>query len=342
MMKKQRISGNFIKNGFKGSMEFSNGVITGFLINDNEQSEKIIIPTLNNQHIHLGEGFELPHNMSLLDYIKFSEREHSKPTYNREQIIRQTLQSCIETGTTKINTLGVHKAITDFPLIAQCGYQVMQNDRLCGLTSLGVQGFDTFYKYCIDHNIEPGVFLHSFYTNNAESIKFVQKILDKYNCFLAVHVAEDKESENIVKQKWNGQNSMTLLKKFNLLGEKTTLVHCGLLSEDEFAFVAEKKSKITICPISNRTLNTRYANPLQMINAGVSWTISSDGMASGKTANLLEQAAVVKNDFPQIQDQQLLSAITNGHELNVGDDASFLIINKKHIQSVYIKGDKVL
>ncbi|MDR0975836.1 MAG: amidohydrolase family protein [Christensenellaceae bacterium] len=341
-MKKQCIKGNFVKNGFKGSMEFSDGIITGLSRDDNEPSEQVIIPTLNNQHIHLGEGFVLPHNMNLLDYIKYSEKEHSKPTYDRAQIIRQTLQSCVNNGITKINTLGAHQAIMEFPISAQCGYQVMQNDRLGNLTSIGMQGFDAFYKFCLDNNIEPGVFLHSFYTNNKESIKFVQAILDKYDCFLAAHIAEDAESEKLVQQKWDGASSMDLLKRFNLLGKKTTLVHCGHLKEEDFGIIAEKKSKITICPISNRTLNTRYANPLQMNSAGISWTISSDGLASGKTADLIEQAKIVKNDFPQITNEQLLAAITSGQELKVGSDASFLTLQNDCVQSIYIKGDKVL
>jgi cytosine/adenosine deaminase-related metal-dependent hydrolase len=107
----------------------------------------------------------------------------------------------------------------------------------------------------------------------------VRQILDKNNCFLSIHVAEDLQSEELVKAKWGGKNSVQLLKKFNLFSPNTNLVHCGVAREEELLLAKEAGSQITVCPISSNTLQTPYANPITLETMGIDWHIASDGLA---------------------------------------------------------------
>lgn len=364
--KKQFVNGVMIDDNGQinhVNIEVDHGKIVRFsdIINYDNDSQiidlnnNLIIPTFNNQHLHLGETIyrPLPRKMGLLAYISYTEQRNKEfgdqGGLLRRKSVHETLLECIKNGTTEINTIRNDDMIGNFPIKARCGYPIMQSYKLKAFIENGIEGFDHFYEQCLKNKLEPGVFFHSFYMNDERTIELTRQIIGKYGCFFAAHIAEDLESEVIVSQKWNGCNSMQLLRKFDLLSTKTTLVHCGYIKEKELEWIRDSGSSVAICPLSSDTLLTKTADPVTMEDMGIKWSIATDGLASGLTANQIDQANHLKTLFPELTYNQLLKAITVDHNLSINQDATFLTYNtdsvdeifKKNlpIQSIYVKGE---
>ena len=376
-MKKQFIQGNFlleqatIKNG---NIHVENGKITDFdekIVSDCETVNlqgSLVIPTFKNAHVHLGEtNFRpLASKMTLFDYISLVEQKNKeqgdKVQANWENAANTTMKECLQSGTSAISTIRGDIIVGNYPLDSFCGYPIMKkSEKLNKFYQEGMAGFDKYYESCQNNGAIPGVFLHSFYANDKDSINLVKSIVKKYFCFLALHVGEDETSEYAVKREWNGKGSVQLLKEYDLLTPQTILVHCGVLNESELEQIKKHNSKIAVCPISNDMLLTKTPDPLLLEEIGIDWSIASDGLATGKTANLIEQARFLKERHPRLSDKQLLKAMTQGasnviglktsKSLDIGQDASFLVCNagsigdifhkENPVRSMYIKGNNI-
>ena len=224
-------------------------------------SNKIIIPTFINVHLHLGESLyrPLPHKMSLLEYIKYTEDESEKHKKDIDGLWEKsatiTINESLKHGVPIISTLRGNKFLSKYPACSFCGYPIMLGKKLHHIYDAG---FGAFKKYCKDctKNVIPGVFLHSLYYNNEESFKFSKKCYKYCKTFYAIHVAEDDQSESLVQQKW-GQRSIEILNKNNLLNSKTIIVHGNTLNDEELKLISKRKANIAICPISAKNLKTK-------------------------------------------------------------------------------------
>ena len=332
----------------KRNMLVENGTIVDFTSEINRDAEivdlkgAIVTPTFVNEHIHLGETFLRPlkEKMSLSDYLSYAEQRNMELGKRSQSVweksAEQTLIEGIQSGTTSINTIRGNEIVGKFPIRAKIGYPIMRSEKLEKYYCEGMKGFDDFYHSCKINGIEPGVFLHSFYSNDANTLEFVKEVLAKYDCFLAVHVAEDVESERLVKEKWLGKNSMELLRDYDMLTPNTYLVHCGCVTTEELRWVRENDCKVVLCPISSNTLMTNHADPNVLETLGIRWSIGSDGLATGETANLIDQARYMKSEYPQLAYEKIFNVMTCDNGLLVGEDASFIVFDnqKKYLERV--------
>lgn len=335
-----------------------------------ECSNKIIIPTFINVHLHLGETLyrPLPHKMSLLDYIKYTEDESEKHKNDINDLWKKsaiiTINESLKYGTPIISTLRGNNFLSTYPTYSFCGYPIMLGKKLHHIYDAG---FGAFKRYCKDckNNVVPGVFLHSLYYNNKESFEFSKKCYKYCKTFYAIHVAEDEQSEELVNEKW-GQRSVEILDKNNLLNSKTIIIHGNTLSNDELKLISKRKANIAICPVSAKNLNTKTKKPFQFEKYHINWCIATDGLASGESANLLLQTKELLGDINNFQ--SLFKAITINPQKALGlkneilsknSFANFIVIkkfkynnvdellytilsNNIEIESVYFKGEKIV
>lgn len=286
---------------FKGNMLVENNKIKAFSKNDFKCDYDIVYlkgslvtPIFINLHLHLGEtNFRpLSQKMSLLEYLAYTEAKNKELGENSDKnwydSAKKTLKECLESGTHIISTLRGQDVIKNYNIKAYSGFPVMKSAKLKKFYDGGINAFNDFYNTCISNNIVPGIFIHSFYANDYDSIKFARDCHKKPKTFVAVHVAEDAESEKLVREKWQ-MSSLEILKKFKMLNKKTFVIHGNSLSHDELSEIKKHRANLVICPISTLNLNNKILDVDYLVQNKIPFSLASDGLATGESANLLIQ-----------------------------------------------------
>lgn len=354
------INGNFIiwdKKEFRlveGSMQVNVGRVISFNKNNLRFNEtidlkgKLVTPVFCNTHLHLGEYFfKFTRQNSIREYLSCTEKINLRIADNKEEIRKRstefTILENLKFGNLIVSTLRGNDVLYKYKLKAFCGFPIMQSEKLSFLLQSGINGYKNFCKDCRETGIIPGVFFHSFYFNNFSSFEFAKMCHKLTNTFFAIHVAEDEECEAKTFQNFKAR-SVGALYKHNLLNSKTMLVHGCTLNEEELNLIAEKKANISICPISNLNLSQSPINPMLLNKRNINWHISSDGMGTGETANLLKQATTLKELYVDVSFEDLFRAITiNGckflkceeYVLSVNSKANFLVFDIDKQQNLH-------
>lgn len=305
-------------NIYNGNMLSINGKVVKFTKKYIKNAEiidlnnQIVLPGFINAHIHLGESnLKLQNKMTLFEYLNYSE-EYNKnlgddKQKNWDESANNTIKDCIKFGTCAINSIRGHHVTKNFSIKSLCGYPIMKSEKLKCFYEQGISGYKTYVKECKQNNIIPGVFFHSFYSNDLDSFNFAKKCNKITNTFFALHLFEDEESEQTVINLW-GKDSIELLIENNLLTNKTILIHGNLLSDEHLKLVGKKGVSIVTCPISANVLKTKHVNIKKLIQNKINWCLATDGLATGQTANLLKNAQMLLKE--NINSLDLLKSLT--------------------------------
>lgn len=349
-------NGNFLKYDFtndtfyifNGHMVVKDGIIVDFYtgqvnndsLNNINLNGKLIIPSLKNCHIHLGETIFSPlkGKWSLKSYLEYTEYYNNllgdlKEAYWLYSAV-ETINECISNGISNICTARGSNVLCNTNLKCLCGYPIMLTSKLKHYTHAGIEGFNKFVS-TLSANIVPGVFLHSLYTNNESSLRLAKECFETSQ-FITIHVSETEDTENQVKKMWNGLSSIEILNINKLLHPNTILVHGGLLNDKELSLIAKNNSSLIICPISNKKLKTICINPKVLEKYNIRWALGTDGLATGITANLFEHTKVLKRTF-NVEPEEALKSITfyasdilnykANKYLDIGYEADFIVLD---------------
>ncbi|MDE7018333.1 MAG: amidohydrolase family protein, partial [Lachnospiraceae bacterium] len=153
-------------------------------------------------------------------------------------------------------------------------------------------------------------FLHSVYANDAESFMLARECMDMGAEFVSVHVSEDLFTAELEKMTHN-MSAVALLDKYGLLSEKTILVHCGYCSDEDLMMVKNSGAVISVCPVSNKFLNTRMIDLYKLEDLGIPWCLSTDGLGTGRTFSLLAQVKCARKEYPDISLEKYWTSITS-------------------------------
>lgn len=280
----------------------------------------ICIDGFFNSHIHLGGSlFEdiSSENIDLSDFIAFSDFWNEKlKLLKLDKIAWDTAAEysarlakfygtnsvCTMLGDEILNSCGLCNSLI--------GYPVMNSKKLSKYLNNLEASYKAFRENILAQNMRPGIFLHSLYANDAETLEVVSRLLKRYpEDFLQIHIAEDTATNLRVFQKY-GMSEVDVLKKYNLLTKNTMLVHCCQLTDEELELISSYGVTVVICPESNLRVGQMPLNPARLINKNINWLIASDGLGTGGTLNLRKQAKTLKALYPNIDYVDLLKAIS--------------------------------
>lgn len=110
----------------------------------------------------------------------------------------------------------------------------------------------------------------------------------EYGIGIHTHASEQKEEEQAVVAAL-GQRSLAMLDHYGVLGERTLLAHCVWLNAEEIARVADTGTAIAHCPISNAKLASGIAPLPELLAAGVTVGLGTDGPVCNNDLNLFEE-----------------------------------------------------
>jgi 5-methylthioadenosine/S-adenosylhomocysteine deaminase len=144
--------------------------------------------------------------------------------------------------------------------------------------------------------ITPGLFCHSPSTCSETTLREAMQISQLFSLPLQIHLSETKEEVQEVTRS-AGQKPGLYLDRLGLLTERLIAVHAVHLDDEEIALLARRNVKIVHAPESNMKLSSGAARVSDMLKAGITLGIGTDGCASNNNLDLfLEMDAAAKLD----------------------------------------------
>lgn len=109
-----------------------------------------------------------------------------------------------------------------------------------------------------------------------------------YGVGIHTHACEQREEDQAVEQHF-GRRSIAQLDHYGILGERTLLAHCVWLNDDEIKRLADAGTAIAHCPISNAKLASGVARVPEMLAAGLTVGLGTDGPVCNNSLSLFEE-----------------------------------------------------
>jgi len=198
--------------------------------------------------------------------------------------------------------------------------------------------------------IEP----HSLYTCSSDLLKKAKIIADDYNLMIGLHLLENVEEVNQLKAKF-GKDPVTFLDEIGYLNERLLAFHCVYFSGYDINLFASRGCKVSHNPASNMKLANGIPPITEMLKAGITVGLGTDGCASNNTLDMIKEMSTaaklhkVASLDPTVMDAKTVvrmatlngaGAIGMGHltgSLDVGKKADIIVIglNKPHLTPIY-------
>ncbi|MFB7505952.1 amidohydrolase [Streptomyces broussonetiae] len=132
----------------------------------------------------------------------------------------------------------------------------------------------------------PALFAHSTYTLSPAQLTEVAALAREFGALLHVHAAENAaEVATVVSRQ--GRRPVELLDSLGLLGPDVVLAHAVDLTGPEIAALARTGTAVAHCPVSNLKLGCGIAPVPQLLGAGVTVGLGTDGAVSSNTLDVL-------------------------------------------------------
>ena len=142
-------------------------------------------------------------------------------------------------------------------------------------------------KYKNHPFIKVSVAPHSPYTVNKDNLIKAKELARKYNTIYQLHVAETKEEvDNSIKE--HNLTPIEYLESIGVLDEKTVLIHCVWLTDNDISIIVKNNCKVVHCPLSNLKLGSGIAPIAKLLKAGVIVALGTDGAASSNRLDIWE------------------------------------------------------
>jgi 5-methylthioadenosine/S-adenosylhomocysteine deaminase len=256
----------------------------------------LIMPGLVNTHTHAamacfrGLADDLPLMQWLQEYIVPAEAK-----LTGDMVYQATLLSLVEmikSGTTSFCDMylfakDVARAAQESGMRAWIG-EVLYDfpSPNYGEVTSGFQHVEELFTLYADNplisiTIDPD----AVYTCSPDLLKTLKNMAEKHNTLYIIHLSENKEEVQGVKERY-GASPVMHLENLGLLDNRVVADHCVMLTDAEIKLLAKRKVKIVHCPESNMKLASGIAPVPQMLAAGISVGLGTDSSASNNDVDM--------------------------------------------------------
>jgi 5-methylthioadenosine/S-adenosylhomocysteine deaminase len=108
------------------------------------------------------------------------------------------------------------------------------------------------------------------------------------DALIVIHLAET-EWENAEIRRLCGVSPVKHLDRLGLLGDRLLAIHCVSLSKDDISLLARRDVRVVHCPESNLKLASGVAPVPELLEAGVTVALGTDGAASNNDLDLMSE-----------------------------------------------------
>ncbi|MHB8137643.1 MAG: amidohydrolase [Smithellaceae bacterium] len=195
---------------------------------------------------------------------------------------------------------------------------------------------------------------HALYTCSPDLLRKAKIIADEYNLMLGIHLLENKSELEQLQNKF-GKSAVSFLEDIGYLNDKLLAFHCVCLSPEEMKLFAKHGCKVSHNPASNMKLASGIAPIPDMLKAGITVGLGTDGCASNNTLDMIKEMSMaaklhkVARLDPTVMNAQTAVRMStiNGAKalrmdhlvgsLEIGKKADIIIIgmNKPHLTPIY-------
>lgn len=130
-----------------------------------------------------------------------------------------------------------------------------------------------------------GTLPHGTYTCAPDTLKAARALTDRRGGFYSTHAAETRAEQAIVTGRY-GKSVIRHLDALGLLDARTVLAHCVHLDDEEIAILARSGATVAHNPVSNLKLGSGIARVPDLLAAGVTVSLGTDGAISGNDLDL--------------------------------------------------------
>lgn len=131
---------------------------------------------------------------------------------------------------------------------------------------------------------------HSSYTLTHDQLSLIRDLANRFGARINTHCSESTGEIALVRG-LHGDRPVAALANADLIDEKTVLAHAVHLTDAEIERIAGAGATVAHCPISNLKLGCGVARSPELLEAGVSLGLGTDGAASSGS---LDMFAVVR------------------------------------------------
>jgi 5-methylthioadenosine/S-adenosylhomocysteine deaminase len=132
----------------------------------------------------------------------------------------------------------------------------------------------------------PVLFAHSTYTLSPAQLTDIAALAHEHGALLHIHAAENAAEVAMVVER-HGKRPVELLDSLGLLGPDVLLAHAVDLTDAEIAALARTGTGVAHCPVSNLKLGCGVARVTDLLEAGVTVGLGTDGAVSSNTLDLV-------------------------------------------------------
>jgi 5-methylthioadenosine/S-adenosylhomocysteine deaminase len=156
--------------------------------------------------------------------------------------------------------------------------------------------------------ISSTLFCHSPYTCSPKTLENTKGLTRDRGLPFFIHLAETREEVAAVQEK-TGLNPVRYLDRLGLLDEGTVAVHAVWLEPEDIHLLADRGVRVSHCPHSNCKLASGMAPVPELLAAGVTVGLGTDGAASNNRLDLWAEMALAAR-LPKVRrgDPTLLPA----------------------------------
>jgi len=133
--------------------------------------------------------------------------------------------------------------------------------------------------------IHPSIFCHAPYTCSAETLLAAKQAADELGVLFQIHVAETQIEARQCRQ-IHGCSPVQYLDGLGLLDPKTLLIHAVWADKIDIDIIHRRQACVAHCPESNMKLASGIAPIPDMLAAGVTVALGTDGCASNNDLDL--------------------------------------------------------
>ncbi|BFT68960.1 8-oxoguanine deaminase [Paenibacillus sp. P36] len=171
---------------------------------------------------------------------------------------------------------------------------------------------------------------------------------------LHTHLAETKNEEAYTLERF-GMRPLAYMESLDWLGPDVWYAHGIHFNDEEMRLLAQTKTGVAHCPISNMKLSSGIARVPEMLSMGIPVGLAVDGSASNDGSNLLEELRVayllhrLQSSAQAPSGYDLLKIATRGGaeilgrsdigSLEVGKAADLFMVRVDHIDAVGTQND---
>lgn len=195
---------------------------------------------------------------------------------------------------------------------------------------------------------------HSLYTCSRPLLQKAKIIADEFGLMLGIHLLENQQEHDQLLEK-HGKSAVAFLDDIGYLDEKLLAFHCVYLTLDDIHRFAKHGCKVSHNPASNMKLGNGIPPITDMLEAGITVGLGTDGCASNNTLDMIrEMSTAAKLHKVAMLDPTVMDAKTAmrmatingakalgmGHligSLEAGKKADIILIglNKPHLTPLY-------